>query len=704
MGVTGGGYGGGVYVDGSFTMKDRSAVRGNSVINDKAGTAQGGGVYIAEGAFLTIESGEITNNTAQSTMLGSAHGGGIATHLGVDISMQKGTVTPKGAFKLINGTISNNKAEARASASGGGVYGNFTMQAGNIMNNKVIAIETGSNSHVYAYGGGVHGALIMNGGMISGNTVTAGRTWDGNPVTAYGGGVYGQFTMNAGEISRNSVIATNNINEKNTIAQGGGVFAVVEFIKTGGIIYGNHEPRENRNIAVGGKGHAVFFNQTNSLWRNATANEGQNSDRVDFWLNEIDLTYTVTHDNWPPTSLTFTFSENPGTVRTADIILSDNVESYSIEAGNGNLRTLTCPRITGTGIITASIPSVYKVYTGTQKVLLIPPAPTGLTAKPSASTITLSWNPVALTTAYKIYRSASEIGDYKLIATTSPSKFVDIRLSKSTQYFYRVTAINEAGESPFISVSGTTKTNNTKEAIDVNEDTIVIEWPRIDSETDLGIRNVISTVVNTAYSAGTTAITGHSLPGMMPTYTLTYVVSCDGYDLKPTIDVPLDVSSTLGISDSNSSVDRFYVHTGLDSNKTYNYKVSISKVTKVLQEIPVRRDESTVMTGSAKTWSNPFKGTWRGTDPTGEPLRLTLTNSTFSIEWTNKPDQGMFTTSVGRFSREGTYTYSGDTGFIYIETGMGVRTNKLVGTAKLNHNQLTIDMREIGLEEFTVTR
>jgi hypothetical protein len=66
------------------------------------------------------------------------------------------------------GTISDNRA---SSGSGGGVYvlsGTFTMNNGNIINNRALGEPS--------YGGGVYissGTFTMNGGSISGNSTIA---------------------------------------------------------------------------------------------------------------------------------------------------------------------------------------------------------------------------------------------------------------------------------------------------------------------------------------------------------------------------------------------------------------------------------------------------------------------------------------------------------------------------------------------------
>jgi len=80
------------------------------------------------------------------------------------------------------------------------------------------------------------GHFIMNGGTISGNT------------NSLGGGVWGScdFTMNGGTISGNKAISS----DPDSSSGGGGVrINNGNFIKTGGIIYGN-DGSANANVAM----------------------------------------------------------------------------------------------------------------------------------------------------------------------------------------------------------------------------------------------------------------------------------------------------------------------------------------------------------------------------------------------------------------------------------------------------------------------
>ncbi|HOK96619.1 MAG TPA: family 43 glycosylhydrolase, partial [Anaerohalosphaeraceae bacterium] len=79
----------------------------------------------------------------------------------------------------------------------------------------------------------------------------------------------------------------------------------------------------------------------------------------------------------------------------------------------------------------------------------VPPAPTGLRAAAAAAgQISLLWNGSADAVNYNIKRSAVSGGPYTLIASVSGTSFCDTGLSESADYYYVVSAVNSAGQSP----------------------------------------------------------------------------------------------------------------------------------------------------------------------------------------------------------------------------------------------------------------
>jgi hypothetical protein len=555
--------GGGVRVgNGHFIMRDNAKISENTVYSGLGSVAYGGGVHVFGGRF-TMEGGIISNNTAIASFLSSGRGGGV--------SLRAGHMT------MYDGFISDNKIEGYEAGFGGGVYittfileaGHFTMKGGEISNNS-IRTTSNSNAAAIARGGGIFGIPNIDGGTIAGNSVHAINIFHGN--------------------------------QHNTIVNGGGVYAEIEFNKTGGVIYGNYEPNGKGNIAIGGAGHAVYFVRmfAGDTWRNKTADVNDNGDRLDFWLDEIDITYSVEHDNWPPTSLTFTFSDDPGHINASDISFCNNVASGSaMVSGSGTTRTLSPVSISGNGIITTSIFTVYTVYTGYTDVYLIPPAPSGFNAVPTASTITLSWESVALTTGYRIYRSTSDTGTFTRLETTSTTKFVDIERQKTTQYFYRVIAFNSAGASPHAEIFVTTLNNNTAVAIAASSSSIVVEWPM--DRSDEVWMNMYNTFVD--------IINGILPVPITPTHRSTFRIYRNGIFIQE-IEIPTRLTLTIGwppftlVQDSRL-LDHYFVDRGLSPNTTYQYRIDLQFYLDFgIIEIPTLRSE-TVLTGYATTFPNP---------------------------------------------------------------------------------------------------
>jgi mannan endo-1,4-beta-mannosidase len=86
-----------------------------------------------------------------------------------------------------------------------------------------------------------------------------------------------------------------------------------------------------------------------------------------------------------------------------------------------------------------------------------PPAPTGLTATAAKGKgVQLSWNATTGATSYHVYRTTTATGTYTLLASTTSASYKDTATARGATYYYKVTAVNSAGESPqSISASAT---------------------------------------------------------------------------------------------------------------------------------------------------------------------------------------------------------------------------------------------------------
>ena len=92
-------------------------------------------------------------------------------------------------------------------------------------------------------------------------------------------------------------------------------------------------------------------------------------------------------------------------------------------------------------------------YTALQSVLeegspQPPAAPTGLTALAGNGQVALSWSASSGATSYNVKRSTTSGGPYATVASATGTSFTNTGLTNGTTYFFVVSAVNGAGESP----------------------------------------------------------------------------------------------------------------------------------------------------------------------------------------------------------------------------------------------------------------
>jgi|GEM_PF-6173125 len=74
-------------------------------------------------------------------------------------------------------------------------------------------------------------------------------------------------------------------------------------------------------------------------------------------------------------------------------------------------------------------------------------APSGLTAIGSEGQVALSWNALPTATGYKVKRGAHN-GPYTQIGASSTTRYADAGRTNGTTYYYVVSAVTSAGETP----------------------------------------------------------------------------------------------------------------------------------------------------------------------------------------------------------------------------------------------------------------
>lgn len=138
-------------------------------------------------------------------------------------------------------------------------------------------------------------------------------------------------------------------------------------------------------------------------------------------------------------------SDSSGFVLIATGVDSDTYSDGSLTAGTRYWYKVS--GINGTGTGHASDP----IATTT---LCSPPDAITITAgSPSTSSLVVSWSSSNGATKYRVYRSKVQDGTYTLVAENSSTTYTDTSLDDNTTYYYRITALNESGESLFSSIS-----------------------------------------------------------------------------------------------------------------------------------------------------------------------------------------------------------------------------------------------------------
>lgn len=208
-----------------------------------AGENEGGGIYVSGGELVLSET-TIKNCIAQD-------GGGIFL-----------TGSGTAGSTMTGGKVSYNLATDTSAAKGGCIYieesASFTMQRGNINNNKVYtgSVEDGGGVYVRGQGSGsgTHASFTLNGGTI------------GDNQAGFGGGVM----ANAG----GSCTMTNGIISENRANYGGGVCAKNADYTDGVFTMQNGTITGNRAYQNGGAAevHGVFTWEGGSITGNHVNN------------------------------------------------------------------------------------------------------------------------------------------------------------------------------------------------------------------------------------------------------------------------------------------------------------------------------------------------------------------------------------------------------------------------------------------------
>lgn len=76
-----------------------------------------------------------------------------------------------------------------------------------------------------------------------------------------------------------------------------------------------------------------------------------------------------------------------------------------------------------------------------------PNTPTNVKATAGTSSITVTWSSVSGADGYKVYRSTSASGSFSPLTNVTNTTYTDYNVNTGTSYYYKVSAVNNAGES-----------------------------------------------------------------------------------------------------------------------------------------------------------------------------------------------------------------------------------------------------------------
>ncbi len=237
----------------------------------------------------------------------------------------------------------------------------------------------------------------------------------------------------------------------------------------------------------------------------------------------------------------------------------------------------------------------------------------------------LTWNAVSGATSYKVYRATSQNGTYSLLGTVTATSYIDTGAKDGVTYYYKVKAVNSAGESPYSNiVSGQSKAVTPKPAAPVvkighsaSSGKPMLTWNAVDGAASYkvyrataknGAYSVINTTkaltyTNTGAALGTTyyykvealnaagksmgfsavvegkvapvLAVGYSSVSGKPQLTWKAVPGATEYQ------VYRSTQQNSGYAKINTTTATSYVNTGAKANTTYYYKIVAVKGTAV---------------------------------------------------------------------------------------------------------------------------
>ena len=230
----------------------------------------------------------------------------------------------------------------------------------------------------------------------------------------------------------------------------------------------------------------------------------------------------------------------------------------------------------------------------------------------------LTWNAVSGATSYKVYRATSQNGTYSLLGTVTATSYTNTGAKAGTTYYYKVKAVNSAGESAYSNVvSGRATVTTLTMGHSATSGKPMLTWNAVSGATSYkvyransknGAYSVINTTkaltyTNTGAALGTTyyykvealnaagksmgfsavvegkvapvLAVGYSSVSGKPQLTWKAVPGATEYQ------VYRSTQQNSGYSKINTTTSTSYVNTGAKAGTTYYYKIVAVKGTAV---------------------------------------------------------------------------------------------------------------------------
>ncbi len=169
-----------------------------------------------------------------------------------------------------------------------------------------------------------------------------------------------------------------------------------------------------------------------------------------------------------------------------------------------------------------------------------PTAPSNLTATASSTQITLNWSAATdniAVTQYRIERSTSANSGFNFLATVNIRNYINTGLAANTTYYYRVQAVDAAGN---ISGYSNVASSRTAQAV-------------VDTQAPTVPSNLIATATSTQIS-------------------LTWVAATDNIAVVK-YEIERSTSASSGFANIVSVTSNSYINTGLSASTRYYYRV-----------------------------------------------------------------------------------------------------------------------------------